>query len=103
MAVFIHKNRYGINNNEHMERENVRGINRDFKIVEDPTLSLFIEPYKCGIKDEYGNILYFTEGSTESLKPHYSYNICVHKKTKEISLFVESGINIPRYLPLRKV
>ena len=101
-AVFIHKNIYGTNDNLCSEG-GARAISRDYSIVNDSSINLFIEPYRCGIKDNSGNLLYVTEGCTKTLKSHYTYNICVHKKTKEVCLFIESGINIPSYLPLSKV
>lgn len=101
-AVFIHENIYGTSNNL-CSGGGSWAISRDFTIINDPNINLFFEANRCGIKDNDGNILFIAEGNTKSLKSHYSYNICVHKKTKEVSLFVESGINIPFYLPLVKV
>jgi len=100
-AVFIHRNIYGTNDNVCVGG-GARAISRDYNIINDTTIHLFIEPYRCGIKDDVGTILFSVEGCTKTLKSDYSYNICVHKKTKEVCLFVESGINIPRYLPLKK-
>ena len=101
-TAFIHRNVYG-NNNNVCSGGGATAISRDYIIINDSTIHLFFEPNKCGIKDNDGTILFATEGCTKTLKSHYSYNICIHKKTKEVCLFIESGINIPVYLPLRKM
>jgi len=100
--VFIHKNMYERKNNPYLGG-GVRAIGRDFNIINNQNMYLFIEPFRCGLQDVSGNVLYSNTGCTNALKSHYSYNVCVHKKTKEVYLFVESGINTPRYLPLLKV
>jgi len=100
-TAFIHRNIYGVSNKV-CSGGGARAISRDYNIINDPTIHLFFDPYRYGIKNNDENVLFSAEGCTKTLKPHYSYNICVHKKTKEVCLFVESGINIPFYLPLKK-
>lgn len=64
--------------------------------VSDPTVAVFIDPDKYGVKDRNGNVLAIRRANTSALNPKYTYHIYVDSnKPKMVYLDVHSHINAP--------
>lgn len=77
--------------------------NSEMLKIKDNTISVFIEPSSCGVKNNKGDIILLATCSTHSLRKEYTYNVCCHKRTKKFYFWVEPHINMPFYIELEKV
>ena len=80
-----------------------RTINDSMMKVTDPSISIFIEPGRYGVKNNNGDIILMKKGNTIDLKSNYTYTVCANKKTREMHLLVEPDVNMPFYIPLDKM